>query len=565
MKSHEIWWTWQQAVLRVVYGVISVWGLMLTLITVSYDLYRIIFYWLLNRIFSKVCSVARLAVLVLTIRLQYGQRSNGPAPTVTWPWLPGLATHLEEELSRTNTFLDNVITFAVISLLRRGWINERSQFNHRVELLIVSRFYAGQGDFGEDGFFVRKCLCSQCLLMEHNRYEQECSPSKTNSSESSCHSTPGKSLKGIGLNLAAPYTQSTKTTSPCRVTRPPSLLSLDEQIRILALREMAVVELSDQISELQGSLEKLRSETLHLRNLIKKTVHTQIAADATPHLSSQNQASIHPLWENLSRPLNMLLQFDLLLQAEIEKSMAPTTVREPKSRRPSSDLKPFKNNSVIPLNSAQITTSSPEQWNKELLLQNVSSSIYSFVNDVKTNVMVSLGDEDNSRLDSNARDTDDELLSKTAGLQSSEKISGERNKNTTPNPKTQSTRDPHPKSQPLLVKCDEPRLNGPSVDFSPQKPNEESGDQPLLISPTKDIQLAPSFPALTPKKHQANVPQNDDLDKEYETDSTANFARTRLNPDASSPNIDLDKTTFEGESDESISIDFEMYTKSGGE
>ncbi|KAK6454862.1 topoisomerase I damage affected protein 11 [Scheffersomyces xylosifermentans] len=296
-------------------------------------------------------------------------------------------------------------------------------------------------------------------------------------------------------------------------------LDIDEQLRLLALKEMSVVEIKDSISEMNNKLSKHEKEVHKLREIIQRSLYKELTgaasntATALPgqapegrqrqnsnprdeaiastknhtrriSLSSTSNPSLSPqkpsggstqspeasasgpsskLWSNLAKPLNLLQQFDTMLQNEFEKSLMSARTEEqqqqqlrnhPSSRpisRPSSrpSSKPSSRPGSRPVshmpasNASSIAThksrlsedsissigsvSSPlkskskltaanadlDQYfspavnayvtdearpklmrNPDEMLQTVSSSIWSFVNDVKSNVLSSLTEEE---------------------------------------------------------------------------------------------------------------------------------------------------------------------------
>lgn len=257
-------------------------------------------------------------------------------------------------------------------------------------------------------------------------------------------------------------------------------LDIDEQLRLLALKEMSIVEIKDSIANLTAKLQRNENELHSLREVIQKSLYKELTSSSVPlkneektnsgvtrpqrqnsnpreeaiastknksrrrTLSSSSSAdpavtALQPsaekqpgrnstLWSNLSKPLNLIQQFDTMLQHEFEKSMIPQPVSEiavnpvasHKSRRSEDSI------SSIGSVSSPLTSKSRSRSDKQLdadldqyytkqtssssnnrgieavnghepsedMLQAVSTSIWSFVNDVKSNVLSSLGEED---------------------------------------------------------------------------------------------------------------------------------------------------------------------------
>ncbi|ODV78983.1 uncharacterized protein CANTADRAFT_50784 [Suhomyces tanzawaensis NRRL Y-17324] len=260
-------------------------------------------------------------------------------------------------------------------------------------------------------------------------------------------------------------------------------LDIDEQLRLMALKEMCIVEIKDNISNLTLKLDSHEKELHKLREVIQKSLYRELkgntsgvktrhqrqnsnprdeaiastrnksrrrtlssslhyqqakdvsAAATTPSTTSQGGADKRnsKLWTNLAKPLNMLQQFDSMLQSEFEKSLVSTPHLQSqhpqhlsvdqssgsthyRSRNSEDSISsygsvpsPLKSKSKPvssidldkdfpePASSSETLTATslkPPQRNTEDMLQTVSSSIWSFVNDVKTNVLSSLSEED---------------------------------------------------------------------------------------------------------------------------------------------------------------------------
>lgn len=214
-------------------------------------------------------------------------------------------------------------------------------------------------------------------------------------------------------------------------------LGMDEQLRLLALQEMNVVEIKDHIANLETKLKKHEAELHRLREVIQKslykemavgndseprdaavrstrrrrtlslgkapiidpqgTVHTEDKALAPPLVLTSvpsGSAGAHSkprssvpgsssIWSNLSKPLNLIQQFDTMLQTEFERSLAPQVSPRRLEESFSGGSSPLKSKSQL----------------YEDKISTVSLSIWSFVSDVRTNVMSSLADEEEAVYD----------------------------------------------------------------------------------------------------------------------------------------------------------------------
>lgn len=285
-------------------------------------------------------------------------------------------------------------------------------------------------------------------------------------------------------------------------------LEVEEQLRLLALKEMCIVEIKDSISSLNNKLSHNEKELHKLREIIQKLLYNELNGQnmgrqrqnsnprdeaiastkknrrRTLSLTSRNQADgsynedllpgssydygpeldvpsqsdrASSIWSNLSKPLNLIQQFDNMLQTEFERSLIPQSSAQqpgsssqlhPQSHPSKKDYKPrvsedsnsssssipsplkSKSNRLDPINLDQFIEEDdtfdenkdnlnrpPKEGNRphiesnrrqnsgndggsgrnrDDMMQAVSSSIWSFVNDVRTNVLNSLNDEDES-------------------------------------------------------------------------------------------------------------------------------------------------------------------------
>lgn len=226
-------------------------------------------------------------------------------------------------------------------------------------------------------------------------------------------------------------------------------LNLDDQLRLLALKEMAVVAINDSINTLKQKLDSTQGELHQLRSIIQKSLSRQVHSQKIvqhrrsnshslskgpkngPKMEASNAAntSIPPdgsltLWSNLSKPISFLQQLDSIIQNEMEKSLAPPTQphREPKllnlshktqtkSRVPVLDQDSTESEEALPVNlDRYLPQHEPKYRNTDDMFQAVSSSLWSFVSEVKTNMMATLSEPqaENQTLHDKGHTEDDE-------------------------------------------------------------------------------------------------------------------------------------------------------------
>ncbi|CAK9440993.1 uncharacterized protein LODBEIA_P48620 [Lodderomyces beijingensis] len=231
-------------------------------------------------------------------------------------------------------------------------------------------------------------------------------------------------------------------------------MNIDEQLRVLALKEMCLVEIKDQIQNLNTKLSSHEGELHHLREIIQKSLYQEIGGaasnssagttfsrertDSNPHdqaieslkakrrSSSINAQDVEHLqepapqpnseqrtskfWGGLSKPFNMLQQLDNLIQNEFEKSLVLDNKVRDHNRDSTASYKPRNSEDSVnsigsissPLHSKSSNTHRENRHERqerhdkksEDMLQSVSSSIWSFVNEVKTNVLSSLNEDE---------------------------------------------------------------------------------------------------------------------------------------------------------------------------
>lgn len=296
-------------------------------------------------------------------------------------------------------------------------------------------------------------------------------------------SSPSSSIPDSPIPSAS---EELKYDLPLPLTEQLMGLDIDDQLRLLALKEMSIVEIKDSIGNLTSKLQRNENELHSLREVIQRSLYKELnssssklkketlsngfvtrpqrqnsnpreeAIASTKNRSrrrtlSSSSSGVPPvllsqqlsqntdkqsrrnstLWSNLSKPLNLIQQFDSMLQHEFEKSMVPQqnleisnkTTNYHKSRHSEYSLSSVGSLSS-PLDSKskyvseKVSNDELDQYfarqsasaasndkpdginttdshvNSDDMIQAVSSSIWSFVNDVKTNVLSSLGDEE---------------------------------------------------------------------------------------------------------------------------------------------------------------------------
>ncbi|EMG48366.1 hypothetical protein G210_1077 [Candida maltosa Xu316] len=235
-------------------------------------------------------------------------------------------------------------------------------------------------------------------------------------------------------------------------------MDIDEQLRYLALKEMSIVEIKDNITNLNNKLKENQDELHKLREIIQRSLYKELSTgNATvsggrsePSTNSQtstttttnrprqnsnprdeaiartkrrsssifhdsqttaitpasststtiNPESTSKLWSGLSKPLNLIHQFDTMLQNEFEKSLQSNQETQRILEKRLSHQSKSSEGSISSIGSinsplqskAQISRPvSKQYYNKpDDMIQTVSSSIWSFVNEVKTNMLSSL-------------------------------------------------------------------------------------------------------------------------------------------------------------------------------
>lgn len=232
-------------------------------------------------------------------------------------------------------------------------------------------------------------------------------------------------------------------------------LDIDEQLRLLALKEMAVVEVKDSIANLKAKLDSTELDLHRLRKAIQRSLYQEMSLhqprrqrqSSNPReealtsmkqgrrrsssflgMSPKNSYELQRepavstpglvektsnLWLNLSKPITFIQQIDTMLQNEFEKSLAGDAAQQPNTplqrlQKPkeatsaSQDPAPFQDKALVDLLPVDLDkhfakTENAEPRLNDDIFQAVSSSLWSFVSDVKTNMMSSLEGEDGIR------------------------------------------------------------------------------------------------------------------------------------------------------------------------
>lgn len=232
---------------------------------------------------------------------------------------------------------------------------------------------------------------------------------------------PANEAQGLRYNLELPSDEHLAS------------LDIDDQLKFLALKEMGIVELKDKIGQLNLILHKGEKDLHRLRELVQRSLYKEMSAGYTGSskhvrqssnprdeaiastknrtrrrtLSSSSSPSKHlpvpehpepdsksRLWSNLSKPLGFIQQFDSMLQNEFERSLIPQSLNPQPRTSEESYQSPLrsrsKNNDVdLPAEWTSLRSLLPQRAsrNPEEMFQAVSSSIWSFVNDVRENML----------------------------------------------------------------------------------------------------------------------------------------------------------------------------------
>lgn len=223
-----------------------------------------------------------------------------------------------------------------------------------------------------------------------------------------------------------------------------STLDIDEQLRLLALKEMTVVEIKDCMTNMKAKLESTENDLHLLRQVIQRSLYKEMnlqkprqrqtsnpreealasmkqgrrrsssyagLVGTSPRKSTESDREKEPvlkattpqtsdrlsaIWSNFSKPISFIQNLDTMIQNEFEKSLAgdqhpitPLNSRAQKLRTEASDS-PLKDKST----SLDGLESFPKHTDgrDEDMFQAVSSSLWTFVNDMKTNMIASLNE-----------------------------------------------------------------------------------------------------------------------------------------------------------------------------
>ncbi|ODQ77475.1 hypothetical protein BABINDRAFT_10115 [Babjeviella inositovora NRRL Y-12698] len=186
-------------------------------------------------------------------------------------------------------------------------------------------------------------------------------------------------------------------------------LDMNDQLRLLAMKEMSIVEMRDNIKALTETLQRLETELHDLKQLVQRSLYKEMVPVGRKNLQQKLQtdseeeldprAAAIRLTRNrrsssltspqkpkpvktrdpeskrfsfLAKPLDLLNQFDTMLQNEFEKSLSVRDENFTEASAASDDL-------------AELSfTTPPDQPD---VMNTVSNSIWSFVSEVKTNLM----------------------------------------------------------------------------------------------------------------------------------------------------------------------------------
>lgn len=212
-------------------------------------------------------------------------------------------------------------------------------------------------------------------------------------------------------------------------------LDIDEQLRLLALKEMNVVEIKDGISDLKNKLNQTERDLRQLRELIQRSLYKEMVvhspkspkqrngqvrtrqrnvsgADGRSIELKENQPPdrLSKIWSNFSKPITFIHQIDSMIQNEFEKSLGgdypslPTnppkeSINDPskeinhRQREYNSDPSPLKDRTNYNNPSSYYHNLLQYSESPEDMLEAVSSSLWSFVNNMKANMLATLNDQ----------------------------------------------------------------------------------------------------------------------------------------------------------------------------
>lgn len=219
----------------------------------------------------------------------------------------------------------------------------------------------------KDGMTERDVVKERELLRRRNKSDPSISLSKRDSQYKgfnlnlnlsiSPENTPTKKLTGRSPGVSATASPS-KDDSSTNETVLPSMetllgMEIDEQLRLLALTEMNIVNVKDNIRKLQEKLQQQEQNVARLRKLIQRSLYRELSSAqnalvkrpsrvAPNEKNKPSQESSNPelqsmIWAKLSNTISMMQQFDNKLLTEFENSLKSEMPRQ-KQSPPSSNI-----------------------------------------------------------------------------------------------------------------------------------------------------------------------------------------------------------------------------------
>lgn len=174
-----------------------------------------------------------------------------------------------------------------------------------------------------------------------------------------------------------------------------------------------MVAINDSINTLKMKLDATQKDLLQLRSVIQKSLYKEVHRQnqkrpSGPSNSTRHEQKSHTpdlqdhnytLWSNLSKPIGFLQHLDTLIQTEMEKSLgSPDPVKDQKRiqkpHRQHSQNPPESLEEPLPVDIDKYLPpmQKPKYMDTDDMFQAVSSSLWSFVSEVKTNMISSLAD-----------------------------------------------------------------------------------------------------------------------------------------------------------------------------
>lgn len=212
-------------------------------------------------------------------------------------------------------------------------------------------------------------------------------------------------------------------------------LDIDQQLRLLAMKEMTVVEIRDGMANLKTKLDQTERDLGQLREVIQRSLYKEMhrpqkwksfntahhkdfqdsqkdTMQNSTHSEDRKQQRKRPekigrvsrdnttpepsnIWSNLARPMNFIQHLDTMLLHEFERSLASS-----QANKETSTVKDQSNTSYTAVS--------------DDMFQAVSSSLWSFVNDVKINMLSTLNEPG---LESSTTGLGNESISRKSGTQ----------------------------------------------------------------------------------------------------------------------------------------------------